>query len=120
MDKIPAMVDLKKTPEEKQEEISLPNVNMISDYPYGLCLHIDKDTLDKLGFDLEDLGINDMIHFHAMAVVTSKSMSANQISDGGCVELQITHMSAESEDEENEEEEAEEDKDRPSKLYKMY
>ena len=71
MKKIPSMVDMKKTPEEVSD--SVPTLADQSAYPYGLCLSLCQDELEKLGFEAGEFAVNDMIHFHAMAVVTSVS-----------------------------------------------
>lgn len=118
MDRIKNMVDMKKTPEEIKEGFAMPPDQSV--YPYGLCLSLCQDELERLGFDPNDFQVNDMVHFHAMATVTSVSTSDNVNSGSSSrVELQITHMSAESEDDENKEEEKEKPKrDVASKLYK--
>lgn len=106
MERIPSMVDMKRTPQEKQEvaQLFLPTAANQPDYPYGLSISLCEEELAKLGFGQDDLDVNDMIHMHCMAVVTSKSNHDNVSSGPSCrVELQITHISAEDEDEENEE-----------------
>lgn len=105
MEKLPSMVDMRRTPEEKQEvaSLSLPTALNQPDYPYGLSISLCENELEKIGFSQEDLRVNDMVHLHCMAVVTSVSNHDNVSSGPSCrVELQITHISAESEDEENE------------------
>jgi hypothetical protein len=61
-------------------------------YPYGLCIRLSNDELEKLGL-AELPEVNDGMSFTAMAKVTS--VSDNQYADGThsrVVELQITHM----------------------------
>jgi ribosomal protein L12E/L44/L45/RPP1/RPP2 len=120
MQKVPPMVDLKRTPAEKEEieEGYIPTSANIPDYPFSLSISLCEDELQKLGLDVDDFEVDDLVHFHAMAVVTSVSQSSNQNGDNARIELQITHMSAEDEDEENEEEEEEEDAPVLHKLYK--
>ena len=103
MEVIPKMVDLAIQPTE------IENVKVLSPataqaepyYPYGLCICLDAQTLEKLAIE-DVMNVGDMIHFHAMGKVTS--VSDNQQS-GKRVEIQITAMAAEDEDAENEEEE---------------
>lgn len=91
------MVDLASTPEEMVS--SLQTQMQGPSYPTGCSLCLTKDVIDKLGVDHTDWKIGDIFHLHALAKVTS-------IHEGR-VELQITHLSGESENEENEEAEEE-------------
>ena len=119
MERIKAMVDMSLTETESAEMSPVP-VDAASRprYPYGLCISLCSDELEKLGLADLDLEPGDMLHFHAMATVTSVSMNQRQDAEDHCrVELQITAMSAESEDEENNEEDKKEDKGRLKKLY---
>lgn len=100
MHKLPEMVDLARTREE-QDEDAAPCAPM---YPYGLCISLCDDELEKLDMD-DDVEVGDMFHFHALAKVTSVSRNATEDGERNRVELQITHMEAENEDAENEEEE---------------
>lgn len=116
--RIPAMVDLKRTPEEKMEDC-MPCPSSASDYPYGLSISFDGVTLEKLNLENEDIQPGDLIHFHAMAMVTSvsKNSSVNREADSHRVELQITHVAG-LEDEADEGEEAEQSMS--SKINKLY
>ncbi len=117
MDKIPAMVSMKRTPEEVKETV-MP-VMAQSEYPYGLCISLCEDELEKLGFAQGDLNVGDMLHLHCMTTVTSVSEHDNVNSGPSCrVELQITNIAAESEDEENEAaKQSRKTSDKISKLY---
>jgi hypothetical protein len=102
MEKIPSMVDMARTPEETKD-LGYPTP-MQSKYPYGLCLSLCEDELEKLGFEQGELQVSDMVHLHCMATVTSVSSSDNVNSGPSCrVELQVTHISAEDEAEEDKE-----------------
>jgi hypothetical protein len=89
-----------KTPNEVKEDSKPLSVDdTVSKYPYGLCLSLDEDQLDKLDMCKPDVG--DFIHLHAMARVTSVSEHEKTNGDACCrVELQITHLGLENEDEE--------------------
>ncbi len=105
MMKIPPMADMRRTAEEKSEALAPMTGADLPDYPYGLCISLTQDELEKLGLDDEELPeVGDMLHIHAMAKVISVSSSDNEAAGKCCrVELQITHMVGEDEDEENEE-----------------
>lgn len=103
------MADMRKTQEERvHDAIAMP---MGSEYPWGLCLRLSKEELDKMDVDHKEWEIGDIYHIHAMAKVTSISASENESSGECCnVEMQVIAMGAESEDAEN----SEEDEDMPS------
>lgn len=103
MDKIPAMVDMAATPDEEQEILS-PSPPK---YPYGLCISLCQDELEKLGLEEEELSVGDMIHLHALAKVTSVSSYESEDGSHDRVELVLAYIAAEDEDEENEEEDRE-------------
>jgi hypothetical protein len=117
MDRIKSMVDMAKTSKEVMAD-SMPEP---SQYPYGLCISLCEDELEKLGLEEDDLQVGDMLHLHCLASVTAVS-SHDTVGGSSCrVELQIKFISAESEDDENEEDDKKEDKpkrDVASKLYK--
>ena len=99
VDKIPAMVDMRLTPEETKEgAVDTPSV-----YPYGLCISLCNDELEKLNLDTDDVEPGDMLHLHCLASVTSISKRDTGEGPDERVELQIQFISAESEDDENEE-----------------
>ena len=98
--------DMAQSPKEAEESMPCPSPADAPRYPYGLCISLCEDELEKLGVDEGELEVGDIIHLHAFALVTSASESATMGGDKHCrVELQITHMSLESEDEENEDNE---------------
>lgn len=99
-----------------------PTPNDAPAYPYGLCISLCQDELDKLGIDFDDLCVGDIVHLHAMAMITSKSCSERQGGEPSeRVEIQITHLAG-VEDEDDENDEAEDKmtngSKRMSKLYK--
>lgn len=101
MEVMPKFVDMAKDAEEMKEDPS-PEAMPQPVYPYGLCLCLSQDELDKLDLDT-GCEPGDMLHMHCMAKVTS--VSKNDTTDGPKmrVELQITAIACESEDGENEE-----------------
>lgn len=100
------LADMGKTPEEISEDMDMPSPVSANRYPYGLCISLDHDDLEKLNMPL-DMEVGDTIHVFAFARVTSVSKS--ELTDGKCncrVELQITHLALEDEDQEGMGEEA--------------
>lgn len=91
-----ALVDLAYTKAEQKEEAEEYNKvgpsGEPSDYPWGLCISLEKRELDKLGIkDLPQVG--GAIHFVATAKVTSVNQSASMSQDEETrVGLQITMM----------------------------
>lgn len=112
MNKIPAMVSMALDKEE-QAEMMNPSPPM---YPYGLCISLCDDEIEKLNLDTEDVSVGDMIHMHSLAKITSISQRDDE-NNGPCcrIELQIIAISAENE--EDEDAEAESEMKRTSKLY---
>lgn len=102
------MTSMANTPDEVKKDIAemtMPASGKISGpkYPYGLCLSLDDDTLKKLGLDGELPEVGEVIHFMAMARVTSASENERETTDGATekccrVELQITDMGVASAD----------------------
>jgi hypothetical protein len=103
------MVDMAREPEEIKEDMpQVAEAPSAPVYPYGLCLALTEDELEKLGLDGELPKVGMMIHLSAMAKVTSVSQNEREMPDGGkkncCrVELQITHLATENEDDEDKE-----------------
>ncbi len=114
------MVSMARNTAEKEEmaEEMLPSPADIPDYPFGLSISLCQDELEKLNLETTDFEVGDLVHFHAMATVTSISSNANQTGNNCRIELQIIAMSAEDEDEENEEDDEQEDK--AVKLHTLY
>lgn len=124
---MPKMQDMALTPEEKSEmAICGPSspMSMINNYPYGLCISLGDEQLEKLNLD-KDCEPGDFIHIFAMAKVTSVSKNDTGEGEKTRIELQITHMGIEDEGKENEEVETQEENKppvakrlRPKSLYK--
>ena len=89
------------------------------DYPWGLCLNLGKEELDKLGIkDLPKVG--DEFHMYAVGKVTRVHQSASeQGEDSRGIELQITHMGTMHEGDEEEGDEGPQQRfaDSAKKLY---
>lgn len=105
MDILPKFIDMAKKPIELGEEAneSMTTAAMPQNlYPYGLCICLTQEDLDKL--DLSgDVDAGDTVHLHALAKVTSVNKRDTTSGTETRIELQITHLAAEDEDDENEE-----------------
>lgn len=97
------MVSLAKTPQEiKQDTADMPMVMTGSkpsgpEYPYGCCISLDDETLEKLGLDGDMPAAGEMIRFTAVAKVTCSNIRDEIDSTGATkkclrVEMQITDM----------------------------
>lgn len=97
------MVSMAKSPEEMKEDMAdMPApvaANKISGpkYPYGLCISLDDETLEKLGLEGDLPAVGETMHFEAIARVTCASANESEGMDGATrmcrrVELQITDM----------------------------
>lgn len=108
--RIPSMVNMARTREEKEEAIqpSVPSPDDLPDYPFGLSICLCQDELEKLGLEDADLEPGDMIHIHSLALITSVSKNAN-VSSGPQTRVELTLAYISAEDEEEEDEESEED-----------
>lgn len=111
----PKLVDMARTPAEKkasQERIEAMITDSGPEYPYGLCLDLCKDELDKLGIrELPEVG--DEMHIYAVAKVTRVYQSASEGGDDSRgISLQICEMSTM--------EDADEDEQYAKKAAKLY
>lgn len=107
MYKMPNMVDMCRTPEEKAKDSPMglvtPAVSDLPDYDYGLCGSFNKESLDKLDLD-ENCHVGDYLCIQTLAKVTGVHMKpgSNEIDR---VDFCMTHICVE-EDEESEDEAA--------------
>ena len=101
MEKMPQFVDMAREPQEPAEMENEIQENAPV-YPYGLCISLCKEEIDKLDLE-DDVEVGDMIHMHSLAKVTSVSKRDTVSGTDMRVELQIIAIACENEDEENEE-----------------
>lgn len=113
---IPAMVDMRRTEEDwEKNNPGSPCPENFPAYFYGLSVSMENPELQKLEFSDEDIEVGDMVHIHAMAVVTSISKRDTESGGPQCrVEFELRHIVAE---EESDEDEQAEKPERRSKLY---
>ena len=87
--------NMKRTKAEKKEHISdAPSVGMSpEDYPYGLTINLEKESLDKLGLDIDDIAIGRRVSIEAVAKITNLNKSISEKDNHSSMSLQITDMS---------------------------
>ena len=89
-----ALTNMQLSTEEAKTEDGAPDAAENGPrYPYGLCLYLDKDSMEKLGItDLPEVGAS--ISIIARADVTSISARKSQGGeDSKSIDLQITDLS---------------------------
>lgn len=95
------MVSLAKSTTEAKADMPATAVSMpmggVPEYPYGCCISLDDESLKKLGLDGDMPSVGEMVHFGAIAKVTSASMHQSIDESGAAkeccrIELQITDM----------------------------
>lgn len=109
------MVDMRKTPEELKDNSPMvtPDQNI---YPWGLCIRLGNEEIEKLGLDCE-CEVGDMLPFSGLAFITSFSKNATESGESRNIELQIRYMSIASEEEENESPDALKSSKMQKKMY---
>lgn len=96
------MISMKRTAADKRGDkmINSPVEATAPDYPYGLCIHLDKDELDKLGIkDLPNIGST--LNLEVIVKVTRISQSAADDADEQTsIDMQITDIGIDSDSDE--------------------
>lgn len=87
------MVSMKRSSEDKRKDQgeNSPIEAIAPDYPYGLCIHLDTDELDKLGIK-EFPPIGESLMFHVQVKVTRQGEDANGRETERFMDMQITDM----------------------------
>lgn len=110
------MIDMAKSLSEAKD-LAMPSSNIPQDrYPYGLCISLDNESLEKLGLDCE-CEVGDLLHGQFMAEVTSVSKHdrTGQATPEHRIELQIKFLSVL--EDENEEFGEEKEEENPVKKF---
>ena len=87
------LVSMKRSEKDKGDGMENAPVEAIApDYPYGLCIHLDRDELKKVGMkELPKVGTE--MPITAVAKVTRVSQSAVEGADEeASIDLQITDL----------------------------
>ena len=95
------LISMKRTPEDKRKDQGEPAdiTSIAPDYPYGLCIHMDGDELDKLGMtQLPEVGVE--MPMDVLVRVTCVRQSAMEGADEErSVDFQIIAMAVDTGDE---------------------
>ena len=88
------LISMKRTRVEKKTTgLSDAPVDVdADDYPYGLSFNLEKESLDKLGLDVDDFSIESKGEMVCKIEVTSLHENANKHNTSASVTLQITDM----------------------------
>lgn len=88
--------DMKNLPSmkvtKKAEPMKEPSEYKEPEYPYGLRISLNKDSLAKLKLSTKDFKIKDKVMIMAEAEVCEIRASASEYNDSENVELKITNM----------------------------
>jgi hypothetical protein len=99
----PELVDMKKAPAKMGDEMPNAMSGEVEDYPYGLCIRLEKEQLDALNLmELPEVG--KACKILATGVVTQSSMQPGGKDPG--VSIQITALQLIQDGEEKEESES--------------
>lgn len=88
--------DMKRTKEEKKEysgdaPVAVDSVG-VDDYPYGLEISLEKESLEKLGIDIDDFAIGGTVEMICQAEVVRLHESASKRDTNASASIQITKM----------------------------
>ena len=91
-----AMVSMKRSAKDKRADKleTSPAEAMVPDYPWGLCLHMDGDEMEKLGIDAMPK-VGDEMVLVCKCKVTRTAMNASEYTAGDetkSIDLQITDI----------------------------
>jgi len=85
------LTSMKQTKETSPEEVA-PISTSDSEYPYGLEVRLEKESLAKLGMDVSDFSIGGTVDMVCQAEVTTLNESAGKGGDYSSISIQITDM----------------------------
>lgn len=89
------LLPMKIEPSELKNTLSVAENYTPSPYPYGLCLSLNKEVIEKLHMDGELPEVGAFVTGGFIGKVTSVSRSADENNENMCVEIQITNLGIE-------------------------
>lgn len=87
--KLQSMRRTKKEKKHTPEEVAPMSEE---DYPYGLEIRLEEESLEKLGLDVDDFSIDGKVDLICEGEVTNLNISANTNHSHASVSIQITDM----------------------------
>lgn len=85
------LVSVARTPSEKQEMAGkYDSADTMEDYPYGLSMYLDNDTIEKL--KISDLDAEDGVMIHAKGMIREDSVTIINGKKRRSLSIQITAM----------------------------
>lgn len=88
--------NMKLTKEQREQELSSPIALGKETYPYGLRLHLDEESIKKLGLD-ELPAVGKKLVLYAKVEVQSASIHEHKDGKNRMLDLQITDLCVEEE-----------------------
>ena len=89
------LISMKRTKTEKKGNIETCapcDSSSVEEYPYGLEIRLEKESLKKLGIDVDDIAIGRKVIIEATAKVTNLNKSISASNDSSSMSIQITDM----------------------------
>lgn len=103
------LVSMKKSKAEKKKDMGGATMQSGGeDYPYGLSISLDADTIEKLGLG-NDLKVGDIVELRAKAKVQRMSQSSSEGYESRDLSLQITDLCVEDADDQHDEDDEDEE-----------
>lgn len=85
------LISVARTPSEKQEAAGrYDEPSNMEDYPYGLSMYLDNDTIEKL--EIGDIDTADGVMIHAKGMIREDSMTIINGKKRRSLSIQITAM----------------------------
>ena len=88
---------MKRTDADKAKERALydskPGLGEMDDYPYGLCVHLDHDAIEKLGLTDVDMDAADPVMIVAEGIITEDSIRLAGGKKRRSINIQIRKLS---------------------------
>jgi hypothetical protein len=91
------LVDLELDDEDKIDTMCPTAIMDVPDYPWGTKIILTHRELEKLGLDIGDCSIGDLIDMRCFGVVTCISSNRGPMGPEDRVEIQIQKMAIENE-----------------------
>lgn len=90
------MVSMKRSAADKKKDAgeAAPMTSIAPDYPYGLCIHLDKDQMGKLKMKMPKPGDTMMLECKVKVTACHTSVVEGADEENNC-DMQITDMAIE-------------------------